>query len=238
MKKTFIKLRRGILEPKHVHTLGIRFAYYVYLLDRANWNTGKVPFYTDREAADDLGINMRTIAEWRRKLDSDNYINCFQVSNYQEITINKWKNPREKEVNPIIKDDEGYKNMEDKGYKNMEGLDRGYIRGDIKHVTLPYSKELTNHTKDKNALSQEEDKHFIQSLKAIAVDCFNDNQYREINSLPKIKDGNKVMIISDDESMRKELNHRFDLFRDFILPKKIGVIEFYDDIRVIGKVGA
>ena len=90
MRKTFIKVRRGILEAKHVQTLGVRMPLYLLLLDLANWETGKVMYYNDQDAADQFELPIRKMRDWRRRLQDDGYISCFQKGNHQEITIKKW----------------------------------------------------------------------------------------------------------------------------------------------------
>lgn len=158
-RRTFIKVRRGILEAKHVHALGVRYPIYLWLLDRANWETGKVLFYRDRDIADEFEMPIRTIREWRRKLEEDGYISCLQISNHQEITIKKWSNPRgDEEINPIYEyqgcdtnmehpPSWGSKNMEHQDDKTPGGYMPGYMPGSRKHVTLPIS-DITHHTTD------------------------------------------------------------------------------------------
>lgn len=168
-RRTFIKVKRGLLEAKHVHILGVRYPMYIWFLDRANWESGKILFYRDSDLADEFEMPLRTIREWRRKLEEDDYIICVQVGNHQEIIINKWTDPRGgDDINPLIENgngdafmeplsQEGDAFMEPEGSKNMEPCGEGYIEGDIqgyiegsrKHVTLPISdiRYQTSHNK-------------------------------------------------------------------------------------------
>lgn len=94
-KKTWIKVKRGLLEPKHIERLGVRFFLYLYYLDQANWEKGAVLFYRDRDAADELGMPISTVRKQRVRLEEDKYISCLQKKDHQVITIHNWTNPRE-----------------------------------------------------------------------------------------------------------------------------------------------
>lgn len=183
-KRTFIKVKRGLLEAKHVHALGVRYPMYIWLLDRANWELGKILFYRDNDLADEFEMPLRTIREWRRQLEEDKYIVCVQSGNHQEIIINKWTNPRGgADINPIVEDTEGYENMEPfnqesdafmepKSSKNMEPLSgsdiEGYIEGSRKHVTLPISDirhQNTDNSKDLIKMHKTINDYFINECK-------------------------------------------------------------------------
>ena len=45
-EKTWIKLKRGILEKKHRDELGIRIWLYLYMLDIVDWDTGIITLNT------------------------------------------------------------------------------------------------------------------------------------------------------------------------------------------------
>jgi hypothetical protein len=223
MKLTFIKLRRGILEAKHVQKLGIRFPLYIYLLDRANWETGKVLFYRDQDVADQFEMPIRTIREWRRRLWDDGYISCLQKHDHQEIEIKKWSNPRDKhEENPIVSDEEGSKNMELKGSKNTpplkEGYIEGYIEGSRKHVTPTLYSENRNHTKNINLQNKEKNLKLAAFFSSVATDCFNDWQLTKIKNAQILDDDGRILICVDNQNDKKELNGRLDLFRKIIMP--------------------
>ena len=94
MKKTWIKIKRGLLEPKHRDRIGIRIWLYFYILDIANWDAGKVFEWRDNDAAEDLDMPKRTIRQQRQQLESDDYITCELAGNKQIITINNYTNPR------------------------------------------------------------------------------------------------------------------------------------------------
>ena len=94
-KRTWIKVRRGLLEPKHREKLGARVWLYIYILDCSDWNTGKIEGWTDGSAAAELGMPVRTIQDQRQRLAEDGYISCAADYQCQVITIHNWINPRE-----------------------------------------------------------------------------------------------------------------------------------------------
>ena len=94
-KKTWIKLKRGILEPKHRERIGIRLWLYLHILDRANWEEGAVLEWRDEAEAGELEMDLDTLRVQRRQLEADGYIRCKRRGHHQRVTILKWVNPRE-----------------------------------------------------------------------------------------------------------------------------------------------
>jgi hypothetical protein len=94
MKKTWIKIKRGILEPKHIDQLGQAWYLYFYILDQADWETGTVKNWKDSFAADDLGKPIGLIREHRKKLFDEKYIKFIKGQHNQTIIINNWTDPR------------------------------------------------------------------------------------------------------------------------------------------------
>ena len=104
MKKTWIKIKRGLLEPKHREILGIRIWLYLYMLDKVNWETGIIYGWKDEDEAEDFSMPHRTLQKQRQQLEADGYINCKKKPYCLDITVYKWINPREysgKVHNPI-----------------------------------------------------------------------------------------------------------------------------------------
>ena len=99
-RKTWIKVRRGLIDPKHKVAMGNRIWLYLYMLDRADWSTGEIHKWRDRDAEDDMGIPRRTVQDQRQDLVKAGYISCRQSHQSIVIKINKWSDPRpsEKEV--------------------------------------------------------------------------------------------------------------------------------------------
>lgn len=93
-RKTWIKVKRGILEPKHRKRLGARIWLYIYMLDNADWESGKIEGWTDAHHAKQIKMPYRTLQEQRQRLEADGYIRCDQGFQSQTITITNWTDPR------------------------------------------------------------------------------------------------------------------------------------------------
>jgi len=130
-KKTFIKLRRGlILDPEHRQELGNSIWLFLYMLDLADWETGIIYEWRDKDAADELQMPLPTVRVQRYKIMEGDYISCSQHGNCQTITIKKWKDPRDKSNNKLLpadcdedeNDSEGNNKSNNKGNQNLLGL--------------------------------------------------------------------------------------------------------------------
>jgi len=93
-KKTWIKLKCGILEPKHRRNLGMAIYLYVYILDHANWDDGIVYEWVDSSVARELEMPLDTVRDHRRLLETQGYITSKQRQHSQDIIIHNWTNPR------------------------------------------------------------------------------------------------------------------------------------------------
>jgi DnaD/phage-associated family protein len=93
-KKTWIKIKRGILEPKHITKLGQAWYLYFYILDNADWETGTIKEWKDEYASQDLEKPIGMIREHRKHLVAEEYITCEKKRYSQTITIHNWTNPR------------------------------------------------------------------------------------------------------------------------------------------------
>lgn len=95
-RKSWITLKRGLSEdPKHREAMGMAIWAFIHILDRADWETGKVYDWRDEFEAQDMGVNSRTLRDWRNRLSEQGYILCTQKARGLEITIYKWVNPRD-----------------------------------------------------------------------------------------------------------------------------------------------
>ena len=232
-KKTFIKVRRGILEAKHIQALGVRFAYYLLLLDWANWETGSVIDYRDQDAADQTGYSKRTIREWRTQLEKDGYIQCLQGQHNQEIIINKWKNPRGKgDINPLPSAVQGVRYMSPSREKLAQGDIQGDIQGGNEHGTLPYSSDIRHQNKDINTLSEEQNRKFIGFLQMFAGEAFNSYQIRLIEEAPKRLIEGTIQVFFDGNNFGAKKT--FESINKYILPKPgIKEMQFFDEIECV-----
>lgn len=144
-KKTWIKIKRGLLEPKHRDALGIRIWLYLYILDNADWTTGKVTEWRDADAADDLQIPQRTIRDQRVKLENDGYIRCDQGLHKQIITVMNWTDPRLHSEMTINHGDNNLPPLDN----SVHGDNHGDIHGDIhgyRNIDTPTSNQhITYH---------------------------------------------------------------------------------------------
>ena len=149
-RKTWVKVKRGLLiDPKHRQALGNRIWLYLYMLDMADWETGKVIQWIDRAASDDLQMPISTVRTQRREIEEAGYISCHQHKRSQTITIIKWVNPREYggRVYNFDDGDQEQQPLEDKG--DNKGDNKGYNKGDqnltplhinhISHITESFN---------------------------------------------------------------------------------------------------
>lgn len=159
MKKTWIKVKRGILEPKHIAKLGQAWYLYLYILDNADWDSGTIPEWKDKYAADELGKPLGMIREHRKLLVTGEYITCKQKQRCQIITIRNWTNPRR--YDGIVQNEDGLskekhepKKSESKSQGSPQGSGQGSGQGvgeqadnslpsynHIPHITEPHIKK-------------------------------------------------------------------------------------------------
>jgi len=127
-RKTFIKVRIGILEPKHIFQIGEAIWLYLYILNRADWKTGKIFDWRDADVAQDLGIYVQSVRNQRKKLALYDYIAVSQKKHRQELTVLKWQDPNPKggqsnddnygdnELSPSAPNDDNYGDSNDDNY--------------------------------------------------------------------------------------------------------------------------
>ena len=94
MKKTWIKLKRGLLEPKHRIKMGECIWLYLHIIDRAHWGKGAVLEWKDAAEAELLNMPVRTLRHQRKKLEDEKYIIAEKSQRHQKIIIVNWTNPR------------------------------------------------------------------------------------------------------------------------------------------------
>lgn len=93
--KLYIAVKCGLVEDsKHREAIGNRIWLYLHILNRCNWDTGKVTEWRDKEESADMDMNHRTLTAQRQELSELGYISCKQKGNHQEITVHNWTNPR------------------------------------------------------------------------------------------------------------------------------------------------
>ena len=128
MKRTWIKVKRGILEPKHRRALGLAIYLYLYMIDIVNWEDGKIHEWTDISASEELDMPIKTIREYRKLIEKEKYISCVQHQHSQEITIKKWTNPREYSGDTM---NQGALQTEPSSSDKIEGSLQGSLEGSL-----------------------------------------------------------------------------------------------------------
>lgn len=131
-KRTFIKVRRGILDGKHRLKLGEAWYLYLFILDSVNWETGTIYEWRDADIAEMLGVYLPTLRNHRKRLEDQGYIVVIQKQHCLEITVNKWENPASKHVED---DNEGYnvaQSSTPQGHNqgDNQGNNEGHNQGD------------------------------------------------------------------------------------------------------------
>jgi DnaD/phage-associated family protein len=95
MKRTWITVKRGILEPKHRFALGELIWLFIYILDLANWEEGAIMEWTDKGAAEEMDMPLATLRDQRRKLEERGYISTERKRYGLRIIVHNWTNPKE-----------------------------------------------------------------------------------------------------------------------------------------------
>ena len=94
-KKHWIYIKRGLSEdPKHREAMGNKIWLYMHIIDQADWETGIVREWRDKDQADEMQMQLRTMRDQRQELERLGYIICQQGRGKQQITIAKWIDPR------------------------------------------------------------------------------------------------------------------------------------------------
>ena len=182
-KKTWIKIKRGILDPKHIEMLGQAWYLYFYILDQTEWETGTIPDWKDKYAADDLCKPIALIREHRKLLQRNKYITCEQGLHKQKIIVHNWIDPRrydgqvQNPENQHEEIDEPCK-TEEESHGTGHGTGHGFnIPEQNLHSSFNHIKHNTHHTpqneseKNKRGLAyQKLFSYFVNSCKFIKPD--------------------------------------------------------------------
>jgi len=214
-KKTWIKVKRGILDPKHRIGLGASWYLYFYMLDKTNWETGKIFEWRDEDASCDLEVPLSTIRVHRRRLEPE-YISVLQKHHRQEITIKNWTNPREYSGEIYNKDDDNIAQpLEDEqindGYINGDNDD--YMDGD-KNLTPLHLINISHNTVHSSRLEKKSAVSLLLDTLQISIQSEYD---REL-----LKD----VLNIDEEKLKKVVNWYIALpDRSYIARKVLGAIQ-------------
>jgi hypothetical protein len=231
--------------------MGIAVWLYLLLVDWANWETGAVITYRDKDAAEALELPIDTVRKWRRKLEDELYIKTLQKQTHQRILINNWNNPREysgvtynvpgTEPKQPELPDHGYE--EDSGLPNLatpknEGDHQGDHQGSQKRPPLQSNSQITNHTKDINHNSEiEECTRQLENSFTVFQYMNYDHFKKKILAAPKTLDGKMLRILMEDDIIREEGNKKFPhLMKQFAMAQfRFGAVVLQTEEEYYGK---
>ena len=95
-KKNWLFIKRGLSEdPKHRESMGMAVWLFMHICDAADWETGIVHDWRDKDIAADMSLNQRTVRDWRDRLSGVGYITCNPRQYGLDIIIHNWTNPRD-----------------------------------------------------------------------------------------------------------------------------------------------
>lgn len=146
VKKHWIYFKREfVTEPAHQRELGDRIWLYLYMLDRADWTTGIIYDWKDRDAAAELGMSIFTLRYQRKAIEHSGYISKIQHKRSTDIIIHNWINPRRYDGQVINERDypfltEGDNKLLPLEIEDSEGDNKGYNKGYNKGSNLTVEK--------------------------------------------------------------------------------------------------
>ena len=94
-KRTWITVKRGILEPKHRFALGELIYLFLYILDITGWETGTIEEWSDKGVAEEMDMPLSTLRYQRNKLTRLGYISVEQKQHGIRVNVHNWTNPKE-----------------------------------------------------------------------------------------------------------------------------------------------
>lgn len=186
-RKTWIKVKRGLLQPKHRVVLGECIWLYFHILDRANWETGVVEEWKDEAEADTLEMSIRTLRHQRKKLEKAGYITAEKKQRHQRIIIHRWVDPRKYDGKIInvgvgLEDTPPVGVLEDTQSDNelvlsedlgVESPNQSPNQSSNQVSTLPLISQNHISHKKEDSLSQD---NWVQALIAIKLDYYRGQQ--------------------------------------------------------------
>jgi hypothetical protein len=211
-RKTWIKVKRGLIEPKHRVQLGIRIWLYLHILDRADWETGKVIDWSDKCEADELEIPLETLRSQRRQLEEDGYITAVKGQYSQQIIIHNWTDPRKYDGEVINQSDKNQPLSEEVQSVNSEES-LAELEPELQPELYPESLKLNT-----------------PSL--ISHNTSHKSQKRLKDSSPKNGDGNRKRKLSPREEMKIRLCDYFAEISGHVIPE----IETVSQGRAFGRI--
>ena len=145
MKKTWIKIKRGLLKPEHRERLGARVWLYMHMLDIVDWEAGVIYGWKDKDEAEDFGMRWRTLQKQRQEIEEMGYITCVKRKYSQDIVIHKWVNPREYGGDEYNTDEESTQERVHSGDNGNESTHESTRQPLSKVGTPTYDSQITDH---------------------------------------------------------------------------------------------
>lgn len=138
MKRTWIKIKCGILEPKHRLALGEAWQLYFYILNIVDWETGVYEEWKDADIANDLDMPLPTLRYQRKRLEEKGYITVEKLQHSQRVIVYNWTNPREysgEVYNKIQSDNQSNNQSNNQSVNPQAQNDSSFIQSHITHHT-------------------------------------------------------------------------------------------------------
>jgi len=194
-KKTWIKIKRGILEPKHIDMLGQAWYLFFYILDQTDWETGKITDWKDEYAATDLCKPIGLIRQHRKHLESMKYITCEKKQHSQTIIVHNWTNPRR--YDGLLQNEmPGFPELGNSQSQEKSLLSNDQSEGQsegqtiLEHAEISHSSysHISHITRDKNLNNNDLLSQFLEIVKPDYVPDNLDERRRWLTCLQKFQD--------------------------------------------------
>ena len=176
-KKSWISVKIGMIDPKHQKAIGPAVWLFLHILDNADWETGTVEGYTDKQAHDELGIPKDTIIKHRRKLQAAGYITCKKNDYDQTITIHNWTDPRKysgKIINPLNVGSDHERSVSQSDHERSGGSDQ-----QSDQQTDHQSDQRSDHERSVPLIESSNTKDQLSEVKETPADSFEDSWVEE-----------------------------------------------------------
>jgi hypothetical protein len=108
--KFFVSIKTGLIEdPKHRQRMGKAVWLFMWIINKADWKTGKVRGWKDEREAAEMSMPVDTMRKQKGRLISLGYITAEQHLHFSDIIIHSWHNPKSysgEAVNNVAKNGE------------------------------------------------------------------------------------------------------------------------------------
>lgn len=194
-KKHWIYVKRGLTEsPHHRNQIGNRIWLYLHILDRADWETGIVSDWRDKDEAADMGMQHRTLQQQRQELADLGYITCQQTLHGQNLIVHNWINPRDygsKVLNPRPASEA---DEEDSAHGTVHGTVNTVPYGTVHGTVHPYRELRTPSISDQSHRSSDTPEELLSRIDGYLHQKFN-GTYAQVQPVIKIDHSPNVITI-------------------------------------------